>query len=299
MSEFVEQCRREWRRLGVADPLAEEMAADLASDLDEAEAEGVSAAEYLGTSASDPRSFAASWASERGIVPAPPSPEKGRRRPLALVAFTAWQRSRWSSPRCCSRPGSPRWHSDVENSAASPSPASGEPPSIRRRPSSSGSRGRPGRVDPPVRRDRRARLLCVAVAALGPLATTDRLASQSFFLVIGRRSLQGAISWQSGVVLGRRGPATDDSPGSHERPSRAPAAACGGRPTTSPTSPTSPTSSTTVSSAYQAGLAYAQCMRAHGLSDFPNPSPGSSVIGQPGPCPTRPQHVRTTPANTS
>jgi hypothetical protein len=29
MSEFVEQCRREWRRLGVADPLAEEMAADL------------------------------------------------------------------------------------------------------------------------------------------------------------------------------------------------------------------------------------------------------------------------------
>jgi hypothetical protein len=30
MSDFVEQCRREWRRLGVPDPLAEEMAADLA-----------------------------------------------------------------------------------------------------------------------------------------------------------------------------------------------------------------------------------------------------------------------------
>jgi hypothetical protein len=89
MSEFVEQRRREWRRLGVADPLAEEMAADLICDLDEAEAEGVSAAEYLGSSASDPRSFAASWASERGIVPAPPSREKGRRRPLALVSFTA------------------------------------------------------------------------------------------------------------------------------------------------------------------------------------------------------------------
>ena len=89
MSEFVEQCRREWRRLGVADPLAEEMAADLASDLEEAEAEGVSAADYLGASASDPRSFAASWASERGIIPVPPSQEKGRRRPLALVAFTA------------------------------------------------------------------------------------------------------------------------------------------------------------------------------------------------------------------
>lgn len=89
MSEFVEQCRREWRRLGVADPLAEEMAADLASDLDEAEAEGVSAADYLGASASDPRSFAASWASARGIVATPPGPERGRRRPSALVAFTA------------------------------------------------------------------------------------------------------------------------------------------------------------------------------------------------------------------
>ena len=89
MSEFVEQCRREWRRLGVADPLAEEMAADLASDLEEAEAEGVSAADYLGASALDPRSFAASWASERGIIPGPSGREKGGRRPRALVAFTA------------------------------------------------------------------------------------------------------------------------------------------------------------------------------------------------------------------
>jgi hypothetical protein len=89
MSEFVEQCRREWKRLGVADPFAEEMAADLTSDLDEAETEGVSAADYLGASASDPRSFAASWASERGIIPTPPGPERGRRRPPALVAFTS------------------------------------------------------------------------------------------------------------------------------------------------------------------------------------------------------------------
>jgi len=88
MSEFVEQCRAEWRRLGVADPLAEEMAADLTSDLEEAEAEGVSAAEYLGGSVSDPRSFAASWASERGIIPTPPGLEQGRRRPFALVVFT-------------------------------------------------------------------------------------------------------------------------------------------------------------------------------------------------------------------
>ncbi len=74
MSDFVEQCRREWKRLGVPDPLAEEMAADLASDLGEAEAEGVSAEELLGSSVFDPRSFAASWAAERGIIPDPPKP---------------------------------------------------------------------------------------------------------------------------------------------------------------------------------------------------------------------------------
>lgn len=89
MSDFVEQCRREWRRLGVPDPLAEEMAADLATDLREAEAEGVSAEELLGRSVFDPRSFAASWAGERGIIPGPPRRAKARRRPLVLVAFTS------------------------------------------------------------------------------------------------------------------------------------------------------------------------------------------------------------------
>jgi hypothetical protein len=89
MSDFAEQCRREWRRLGVPDPLAEEMAADLATDLGEAEAEGVSVEEYLGRSAADPRSFAASWASARGIVPGP-SGGSARRKPLVLVAFTAF-----------------------------------------------------------------------------------------------------------------------------------------------------------------------------------------------------------------
>jgi hypothetical protein len=89
MSDFVEQCRREWKRLRVPDPLAEEMAADLASDLGEAEAEGVSAEELLGSSASDPRSFAASWAAERGIIPVPPSQRNARRRPFVLSAFTA------------------------------------------------------------------------------------------------------------------------------------------------------------------------------------------------------------------
>ncbi len=89
MSDFVEQCRTEWRRLGVPDPFAEEMAADLASDLREAEAEGVSAEEFLGSSVFDPRSFAACWAAERGIIPVPPSRGNARRRPLVLVAFTA------------------------------------------------------------------------------------------------------------------------------------------------------------------------------------------------------------------
>ena len=68
MNEFVDECRSEWRRLGVPDPVADEMAADLAADLGEAEAEGVSAAEVLGSGASDPRSFAADWAAERGLV---------------------------------------------------------------------------------------------------------------------------------------------------------------------------------------------------------------------------------------
>src|SRR5215475_3517821 len=88
MSDFVEQCRREWKRLGVSDPLAEEMAADLASDLSEAEAEGVSAEELLGRSVFDPPSFAATWAAERGIIPEQPSPTTARRRPLFLLAFT-------------------------------------------------------------------------------------------------------------------------------------------------------------------------------------------------------------------
>jgi hypothetical protein len=88
MSDFVEKCRREWRRLGVSDPLADEMAADLASDLGEAEAEGVSAEELLGRSAFDPPSFAATWAAARGVVPEQPNPANGRRRPVFLMAFT-------------------------------------------------------------------------------------------------------------------------------------------------------------------------------------------------------------------
>jgi hypothetical protein len=68
VSEFVEECRREWRRLGVPDPVANEMAADLTADLEEAEAEGGSPEDVLGLSAFDPRRFAASWAAARGVT---------------------------------------------------------------------------------------------------------------------------------------------------------------------------------------------------------------------------------------
>ena len=73
MNEFVEECRDEWRRLGVPDRVAEEMAADLAADLEEAESEGASPEEVLGSAAFDARAFAAAWAAERGVV-RPPAP---------------------------------------------------------------------------------------------------------------------------------------------------------------------------------------------------------------------------------
>ena len=77
MTAFVEECRREWKRLGVPDLLAEEMATELEADLAEAQADGVSAAEMLGES--DPRRFAAAWARERGLAGEPP-PKKSRKR---------------------------------------------------------------------------------------------------------------------------------------------------------------------------------------------------------------------------
>jgi hypothetical protein len=76
---FVEECRQEWKRLRVPDPVANEMAADLAADLQEAEAEGVSAEEVLGSGAFDPRGFAASWATERGVIQ--PQPVQGVSQP--------------------------------------------------------------------------------------------------------------------------------------------------------------------------------------------------------------------------
>jgi hypothetical protein len=65
VNEFVEQCRREWKRLGVPSEVADEMAAELAADLNE----GVSSEDVLGRDAADARSFAAAWAAERAVVP--------------------------------------------------------------------------------------------------------------------------------------------------------------------------------------------------------------------------------------
>lgn len=98
MTEFIEECRREWKRLGVPDPIANEMAADLTADIDEAEAEGGSAEDVLGTSLFEPRRFAAAWAGARGVTARtaawspPPLAGRGHRRwyrpalTLALVA---------------------------------------------------------------------------------------------------------------------------------------------------------------------------------------------------------------------
>jgi hypothetical protein len=86
MSTFVEECRREWKRLGVPDLMADEMATDLEADLAEAQADGVSAAEILGES--DPRRFAANWAGERGLV-SEPAPQQKRRRAWPWVLLAA------------------------------------------------------------------------------------------------------------------------------------------------------------------------------------------------------------------
>jgi hypothetical protein len=77
VNDFVEQCRREWRRLRVPAHIADEMAAELAADLEEATSE-----EVLGSDALDARSFAARWAAERGVARSRP------RRRLVLLAAT-------------------------------------------------------------------------------------------------------------------------------------------------------------------------------------------------------------------
>jgi hypothetical protein len=90
VSEFVDECRREWRRLGVPDPVANEMAADLTADLEEAEAEGGSPEDVLGNSAFDPRRFAAAWAAARGVTSAPTPERRSFWRPPIAIALAVF-----------------------------------------------------------------------------------------------------------------------------------------------------------------------------------------------------------------
>jgi hypothetical protein len=89
VNDFVERCQREWKRLRVPDSVANEMAADLMADLNQAEAEGASAEEVLGSGAADPQSFAASWAAERGVIPPPRLTTRFSRRLITLASIAA------------------------------------------------------------------------------------------------------------------------------------------------------------------------------------------------------------------
>jgi hypothetical protein len=89
VNEFVEQCRREWRRLRVPRDIANDMATELAADLEQAEAEGVPPEELLGRAAGDPRSFASAWAEERGAGRRLPPPSRRASVFAAFVVFVA------------------------------------------------------------------------------------------------------------------------------------------------------------------------------------------------------------------
>jgi hypothetical protein len=87
VNDFVDECRREWKRLGVPDTVAAEMAAELVADLEEAAAEGATAEDVLG-GAVDPRALAAAWAAERGVI-ASRAPNARRRLAVRLPAAIA------------------------------------------------------------------------------------------------------------------------------------------------------------------------------------------------------------------
>jgi hypothetical protein len=89
MSRFVEECRKEWGRLGVPDVEANEMAADLETDLAEARTDGVSPEEVLGNGYFDAKSFAASWAIARGVVRLTPLDRSTIRIRSLLLALSA------------------------------------------------------------------------------------------------------------------------------------------------------------------------------------------------------------------
>jgi hypothetical protein len=89
VTQFVDECRREWRRLSVPDAVANEMAAEIEADLNDAEADGLAPEEVLGDGVFDPRSFAATWAAERGVIPSSAAPAPHRHRTLVAAVIGA------------------------------------------------------------------------------------------------------------------------------------------------------------------------------------------------------------------
>lgn len=162
MTTYVKECRQEWKRLGVPDLLAEEMAMELESDLAEAQADGVSVTEILGES--DPRRFAANWASERGLVSEPAPPQKQRRVwpwvvaavVLLFVLFSTWL-------------------------------------ALQSAGSSSGSSGPPVRVTPPQRQHARVRIPDLVGMRSGQALATARAAGLRNTVVFVRGAPQGEV----------------------------------------------------------------------------------------------------------
>ncbi|WP_043262684.1 hypothetical protein [Streptomyces sp. CT34] len=66
VDDAIHQAVETWRRLGVDEVVAEEMAEELAADLTAAAADGRSVADYIG---GDIETLATSWAVERGLLP--------------------------------------------------------------------------------------------------------------------------------------------------------------------------------------------------------------------------------------
>ena len=89
MTQFVDECRKEWHHLGVPEAVANEMAADLEADLTEAHADGVAPEAVLGNDFFDPKAFAASWATARGVVSRSPGSPVGPVAPRRM-RFPSW-----------------------------------------------------------------------------------------------------------------------------------------------------------------------------------------------------------------
>ncbi|MCF3173791.1 hypothetical protein IPZ61_10755 [Streptomyces sioyaensis] len=69
VDDAIHTATETWRRLGVEQAAADEMAEELAADLAAASADGRSVADYMG---GDVEALATSWADERGLLPVRP-----------------------------------------------------------------------------------------------------------------------------------------------------------------------------------------------------------------------------------